>query len=114
MQIGCQPVNDLGSPAVLLLPGEDVSSDAPVQQHKLTVDSERGSNLGGSDSLLQLLQERLVSFRQGKPSDGHQIIPLVIVVCAGNFSVTSPATGRTGGRGANGSITTAAPWKSVS
>jgi hypothetical protein len=41
MQIGCQPVNDLGSPAVLFLLSQNVSTDAPIQQDKLTVDSKR-------------------------------------------------------------------------
>jgi hypothetical protein len=53
----------LDPPAMFSLAGEDISSDAPVQQDQLAVDSKRGSNLGGSDSLLQVLEERLVSFR---------------------------------------------------
>ena len=51
-----QPLDDLGAPALLRLPGQDVAPDLPVQQHQLAVDGQRGALLGAVDAVFQLGQ----------------------------------------------------------
>jgi hypothetical protein len=55
-----QAVNDLGSSAVFFLTGKDVASRLPVKEHKLPVDDQRRSKLGGPDPLLAFAEKRLV------------------------------------------------------
>ena len=72
-QVGREPVDDAGAPALGGLPGEDVAADAPVELDQLSVDSDGGAQPGRPDPLLQLGQQRdvYVPLRGGSRQRGH-------------------------------------------
>jgi hypothetical protein len=57
MKVGTEPVDDARSPALLLLPREDVAPDVPVEEHELGIHRERGLDLGRADARLQTVEE---------------------------------------------------------
>jgi hypothetical protein len=55
-----EPIDDLGTPAMLFLPSQDVPADLPVEEDELAVNRDRSLELRRPDSLLELAQELLV------------------------------------------------------
>ena len=49
-----QPINHLGTPTLLGLPGQNVVTDLPVKQNQLTVDRQRAPLLSAVDALWAL------------------------------------------------------------
>jgi hypothetical protein len=54
-------VNNFGTPALCLLPLQNVAADVPVQQNQFAVDGQRGALLGGLDALLEIGKPKLRS-----------------------------------------------------
>ena len=54
----------------LLLAGQDVAADLPVEQDQLAVDGQGGPDLGGADALLQVGQEGGVAARNRAAARG--------------------------------------------
>ena len=57
MKVGSELINNLGSPALLLLPLQDVAADLPIQQHQFAVDRKGGAELGLPDAFFQAAEE---------------------------------------------------------
>ena len=51
-----QPVDDLGAPSLLRLPGEEFAPDVVVQAHQLLVDGQGGPRAGALDARLEVSQ----------------------------------------------------------
>lgn len=49
-QVGGEPVDHLGAPALGGLALQDVAPDLPVEEHQFAVDSQRGALLGRVDA----------------------------------------------------------------
>ncbi len=60
-QILAKLVDYFGSPALLLLPVQDATPNLPVQQYKLPIYGQSGSDLGLPDPLFQITEERPVA-----------------------------------------------------
>lgn len=75
-EVAGELVDDLGSPAPLLLPQQDVPADAPVEQDELAVDGERGLDARGADAPLELLEELAVAvWRRGEVAAHPSSLP---------------------------------------
>ena len=55
-QVRCQAIDDLCTPAMLLLPGKDVPANLPVKQDEFPVDRDRCSELCGAESGLSVVR----------------------------------------------------------
>ena len=51
----------LVSPALVILAGEDVAADLPVEEDHLAVDGQRGAELGRADALLEQREKLMVA-----------------------------------------------------
>lgn len=58
-QVVRQSVDDLGPPAILLLPGQDVASRLPVEKDEFAVDRDGSLKPGGPDPLLEFAEDCL-------------------------------------------------------
>ena len=79
-----QPLNHLGAPALLRLPGQDVAANLPVEQHQFAVNRQRGGLLGTVDSALELCQPDRIAFWVG-----HQFEWCVAHACASVPSISA-------------------------
>lgn len=48
-----QPVDDLGAPALIGLPGQNIATDLPVEQHQFAVDRQSRPLLGAVNAVFQ-------------------------------------------------------------
>ena len=51
---GRQPFDDLGTPTLFGLPGQNVPTDLPVEQDQLVIYRQRRALLGGMDASFQV------------------------------------------------------------
>ncbi|MOA08030.1 hypothetical protein D3C78_1277640 [compost metagenome] len=49
-----QPLDHLGPPALLCLPGQNIVADLPVEQHQFAVYRQRGALLGAMDAAFEV------------------------------------------------------------
>ncbi len=56
-QVPRELVHDLGPPAKLRLPGQDVATDVPIEKDHLAVDGQGCPNTGGTDTLFEGLEQ---------------------------------------------------------
>ena len=57
-----QPLDYLGAPALLSLPGQDVTANLPVEQHQFAVYRQRGALLSSVDAFFEVGQPVAVAF----------------------------------------------------
>jgi len=62
-EVGGEAVNDLSSPALFSLAGQDVAANAPIQQDEFQVNGQGGAELGGPHSLLEGFEKDVVVVR---------------------------------------------------
>ena len=60
-QVSSEPLDDFGSPPVLLLASQDIAADAPIKQHQFAVDGQCRPDLGCPDAFFEVAQEPFVS-----------------------------------------------------
>ena len=65
-----QPLDHLGTPALLGLPRQNVTSDMPVQQHLLAVYRQRGALLGAVNAAFEIGQPVGIALWGGGKADG--------------------------------------------
>jgi len=63
MQVLGQPFNDSGPPPSAFLTFENIASDLPVKKNQLTIDGERGLELGLLDAQFQAVKEFSIALR---------------------------------------------------
>ena len=61
LEIMGKPVDNLGTPTLCFLPGEDIPANGPIEENQLAIDGERSTNLGDTDASFELLEELLVA-----------------------------------------------------
>ena len=57
LQVMCQPLDNLGAPALGILASEDLPAYPPVEEDQFPAHGKGGANLGGADAGFQLLKE---------------------------------------------------------
>jgi hypothetical protein len=62
-EVGGEAVNDLGSPTMFFLAGQDVTANAPIQQDEFPVNRQGGAELGGPHAFFEALEKNVVVVR---------------------------------------------------
>jgi hypothetical protein len=57
LQVVCQPLDNLGAPALGILASEDLPAYRPVEEDQFPAHGKGGAELGGADAGFQLLEE---------------------------------------------------------
>jgi len=58
-----EQINDLCAPSFMLLAGQNLLPNPPIEENEFAVHCKGGPNLGGADSVLQQREEILVALR---------------------------------------------------